>query len=154
VSPLKIKIPSKNIGRQRCAEGFDSGVKRFNQNLIMSGCVWSLIFNEITTMYGCDVPFIVLARKRRDGQLKDRICFPDFIGSYFLRESVFFISEFWAPNRGVDHCSLLERYVMCRAADSHRRFCKVHCHFFWITYTVTYICDVCRHNFEMIPHLL
>jgi hypothetical protein len=27
VSPLKIKIPSKNIGRQRCAEDFNSGVK-------------------------------------------------------------------------------------------------------------------------------
>jgi hypothetical protein len=26
VSPLKIKIPSKNLGRQRCAEGFNSGV--------------------------------------------------------------------------------------------------------------------------------
>jgi hypothetical protein len=27
VSPLKIKIPVKNLGRQRYAEGFDSGVK-------------------------------------------------------------------------------------------------------------------------------
>jgi hypothetical protein len=27
VSPLKIKIPSKNLGRQRCAEGFNSGVE-------------------------------------------------------------------------------------------------------------------------------
>jgi hypothetical protein len=27
VSPLKIKIPSQNLSRQRCAEGFNSGVK-------------------------------------------------------------------------------------------------------------------------------
>jgi hypothetical protein len=27
VSPLKIKIPIKNFGRQRCAEEFNSGVK-------------------------------------------------------------------------------------------------------------------------------
>jgi hypothetical protein len=27
VSPLKIKIPSKNLGKQRCAERFNSGVK-------------------------------------------------------------------------------------------------------------------------------
>jgi hypothetical protein len=26
VSPLKIKIPLKNLGRQRCEEGFNSGV--------------------------------------------------------------------------------------------------------------------------------
>jgi hypothetical protein len=26
MSPLKIKIPSKNLGRQRCMEGFNSGV--------------------------------------------------------------------------------------------------------------------------------
>jgi hypothetical protein len=27
VNPLKIKIPSKNLGRQRCADGFNSDVK-------------------------------------------------------------------------------------------------------------------------------
>jgi hypothetical protein len=27
MSPLKIKIPIKNLGRQRCAEESDSGVK-------------------------------------------------------------------------------------------------------------------------------
>jgi hypothetical protein len=27
VSPLKIKIPSKNLGMQRCPDGFNSGVK-------------------------------------------------------------------------------------------------------------------------------
>jgi hypothetical protein len=29
--PFKIKIRSKNLGRQRCAEGFNSGVKGFNK---------------------------------------------------------------------------------------------------------------------------
>jgi hypothetical protein len=27
MSPLKIKIPNKNLCRQRCAKGFNSGVK-------------------------------------------------------------------------------------------------------------------------------
>jgi hypothetical protein len=31
VSPLKIKIPSENLGRQRCAEGFNSGVTGLNR---------------------------------------------------------------------------------------------------------------------------
>jgi hypothetical protein len=30
VSPLKIKIPSKNLGRQRFPEGFNSGVKELS----------------------------------------------------------------------------------------------------------------------------
>src|SRR5215467_7169353 len=31
VRPLKIKIPSKNLGRQRCTEGFNFVAKRLNQ---------------------------------------------------------------------------------------------------------------------------
>src|SRR5215510_5517993 len=33
VRPLKIKIPSKNLGRQRCAEGFNFVAKRLNAEL-------------------------------------------------------------------------------------------------------------------------
>jgi hypothetical protein len=36
MSHLKIKITSKNLGRQRYAEGFNSGVKRLT-NLILDG---------------------------------------------------------------------------------------------------------------------
>jgi hypothetical protein len=31
VKRLKIKIPSKNLGRQRCAEGFNSGVTELSK---------------------------------------------------------------------------------------------------------------------------
>jgi hypothetical protein len=35
MSPLKIKIPSKNLGKQRCAEGFISGVKVLSIRLLV-----------------------------------------------------------------------------------------------------------------------
>jgi hypothetical protein len=47
VSPLKIKIPIKNISRQRCAEEFNSGVNGLNN----SCCSW---FNVTPTYcHGC-----------------------------------------------------------------------------------------------------
>jgi hypothetical protein len=39
VSPLKIKIPSKNLGRQLCAKEFNSGVKGLK---IVDGCLKKL----------------------------------------------------------------------------------------------------------------
>lgn len=70
------------------------------------------------TLYSFNLTCSVLARRRGDGQLKkNRICFPHLVGSYFLCESSFFISKFWVTNRSVNYYSLLERYVMFKAAD-------------------------------------
>ena len=43
VKPLKIKIPSKNLGRQRCADGFNFVAKR----LMSSANISHLITNDV-----------------------------------------------------------------------------------------------------------
>jgi hypothetical protein len=44
VSPLKIKIPVKNLGRQCCGEGFNSGVKGLIVNLYIK-------FTELVSLF-------------------------------------------------------------------------------------------------------
>jgi hypothetical protein len=88
VNPLKIKIPSKKFGMQRCAEGFNSGVKGLNKSSYCLNTLKHITFYYYRSTCGCDDVI---------KKFKSKNTYSFWRLSYFLRlwrVGIFFFSNF------------------------------------------------------------